>query len=173
MIKNIPVPGIEEYEKGFWEAALESKLVVQHCHDCDQPRFPPRPMCPQCHCLEYPWNQVSGEGEIWSFVVPRPPLLPVFEEISPYAVGLVSIKEYPLIRMIGRLKFNNEQNEDNFRKRLNRYDKFKYIFYKKVQQGFLHQAKAKNKKYLIINSNLNIKENKRIIINRINKIFSI
>ena len=68
MIKNIPVPGIEEYEKGFWEAALESKLVVQHCHDCDQPRFPPRPMCPQCHCLEYTWNQVSGEGEIWSFV---------------------------------------------------------------------------------------------------------
>ena len=114
MIKTIPVPGIEEYEKGFWEAALESKLVVQHCHDCDQPRFPPRPMCPQCHCLEYIWNQVSGEGEIWSFVVPRPPLLPVFEEISPYAVGLVSIKEYPLIRMIGRLKFNNEQNEDNF-----------------------------------------------------------
>ena len=52
--------------------------------------------------------------QIWSFVVPRPPLLPVFEEISPYAVGLVSIKEYPLIRMIGRLKFNNEQNEDNF-----------------------------------------------------------
>ena len=47
--------------------------------------------------------------QIWSFVVPRPPLLPVFEEISPYAVGLVSIKEYPLIRMIGRLKFNNEQ----------------------------------------------------------------
>ena len=47
MIKNIPVPSIEEYEKGFWEAALESKLVVQHCHDCDQPRFPPRQMCPQ------------------------------------------------------------------------------------------------------------------------------
>ena len=37
-------------------------------------------------------------------MVPRPPLLPAFEELSPYIVALVALKEYPSIRMIGRLK---------------------------------------------------------------------
>tara|TARA_Y100000590_G_scaffold106217_1_gene120956 strand:+ start:328 stop:939 length:612 start_codon:yes stop_codon:yes gene_type:complete len=52
------------------------------------------------------------------------------------------------------------------RKNLNRYDKFNYDFYSKVQNGFLKLSKNK-KKYLIINSNLSISQNKQIIINKI------
>ena len=59
------------------------------------------------------------------------------------------------------------------RKRLNRYDKFKYEFYKKVQNGFIHKAKQISSKYLIVNSNIKIEDNKRIIINKINKILDI
>jgi len=59
------------------------------------------------------------------------------------------------------------------RKRLNRYDKFKHIFYKKVQKGFIHQAKLNSNKYLIVNSNIKIEDNKKIIINKINKILDI
>ena len=58
------------------------------------------------------------------------------------------------------------------RKKLNRYDKFKTLFYKKVQAGFIKISnKNKNKKkYLKINSNLNISINKKIIIKKINKL---
>ena len=56
------------------------------------------------------------------------------------------------------------------RKKLNRYDKFKFSFYKKVQDGFLKLAKNKSKKYLIVNSNLDIKLNKKLIINKIDKL---
>ena len=59
------------------------------------------------------------------------------------------------------------------RKSLNRYDKFNYSFYKKVQKGFIKQAKLKNKKYLIVDSNNKINENKRIIINKINNLINI
>ena len=52
------------------------------------------------------------------------------------------------------------------RKNLNRYDKFNYDFYSKVQNGFLKLSKNK-KKYLIVNSNLPISQNKQIIINKI------
>tara|TARA_B100001123_G_scaffold95135_1_gene109677 strand:+ start:1175 stop:1786 length:612 start_codon:yes stop_codon:yes gene_type:complete len=52
------------------------------------------------------------------------------------------------------------------RKNLNRYDKFNYDFYSKVQNGFLKLSKNK-KKYLIVNSNLSISQNKQIIINKI------
>ena len=55
------------------------------------------------------------------------------------------------------------------RKNLNRYDKFNYNFYSKVQNGFLKLAKNK-KKYLIVNSNFPISENKKIIINKLEKL---
>ena len=63
--------------------------------------------------------------------------------------------------MISRLKF---------RKSLNRYDRFNYSFYNKVQKGFLKIAKKEKKKYLVINSNLNIKDNELKIIKTIKKI---
>ena len=56
------------------------------------------------------------------------------------------------------------------RKSLNRYDKFNYTFYKKVQNGFLKLAKRNSSKYQIINSNLDIKYNQSKIIQIINKL---
>jgi len=56
------------------------------------------------------------------------------------------------------------------RKKLNRYDKFTMLFYKKVQSGFIKISNNKKKKYLIINSNFNILINKKIIIKKINKL---
>ena len=71
--------------------------------------------------------------------------------------------------------FLNTVNKKNLklrlkkRKNLNRYDKFDYKFYSNVQSGFLKLAKNK-KNYLIVNSNLPIIENKKIIINKLKKI---
>ena len=56
------------------------------------------------------------------------------------------------------------------RKKLNRYVKFKMLFYKKVQSGFIKISNKNKKKYLKINSNLNILINKKIIIKKINKL---
>ena len=56
------------------------------------------------------------------------------------------------------------------RKKLNRYDKFNYKFYKKVQNGFLNIAKKKKKYYQIIDSNLDINHNKEFIINKIDNL---
>jgi len=55
------------------------------------------------------------------------------------------------------------------RKNLNRYDKFKIKFYSKVQNGFLKLSKNK-KNYLIVNSNLPILHNKKIIINKLKEL---
>ena len=54
------------------------------------------------------------------------------------------------------------------RKSLNRYDKFNNNFYDKVQKGFIKIFKKNPKKYMIINSNLNIKYNEKIILDKIN-----
>ena len=89
------------------------------------------------------------------------------------------LNKYLLKKIKINFTFLNIVNEKNLkkrlfkRKRLNRYDKFKHTFYKKVQKGFISQAKLKSNRYLIINSNINIEDNKRIIINKINKILNI
>jgi len=56
------------------------------------------------------------------------------------------------------------------RKSLNRYDKFNMTFYNNVQKGFLKIAKLKKKKYQLVNSNLEIKTNEKLILNRIEKL---
>ena len=86
------------------------------------------------------------------------------------------INKYLLTNLKVDFTFLNIVGEKNMVKRLskrkilNRYDKFNKIFYKKVQKGFLEISKKNQNKYLIINSNLDINENKSIIINKINKL---
>ena len=89
------------------------------------------------------------------------------------------INNYLLKRINVSFTFLHIVNEKNLkhrllkRKVLNRYDKFKYSFYKKVQKGFVNRARLNKKKYLTINSNIEINKNKKIIINKINKILNI
>ena len=68
---------------------------------------------------------------------------------------------------LNTVNINNMKKRLKNRKKLNRYDKFDYNFYQKVQKGFLKIAKKKNRNYKIIDSNLDINLNKKIIINKI------
>ena len=56
------------------------------------------------------------------------------------------------------------------RNKLNRYDQFNSDFYRRVQNAFIKISKKNPKKYQIINSNLNINDNKEIIITKLLKI---
>ena len=86
------------------------------------------------------------------------------------------INKYLLKNIKIDFTFLNIVNKKNMSKRLkdrkslNRYDKFDYNFYQKVQKGFLKISKKNKKKYQIINSNLDINENKSLIIKQINKL---
>ena len=110
MIENIPLPGINDFDKTFWENCSNNKLSIQHCGSCDQPRFPPRHMCPHCQSTDHKWKIVNGSGQLWSYVVPRPPLLPYFEKQSPYVVGLVLLDGYSNIRIVGRIFTDYKNN---------------------------------------------------------------
>ena len=98
-----------------------------------------------------------------------------------YGMG-VDIK---IIRLINRyllknisvdFTFLNLVNKQNLylrlkkRKNLNRYDKFNMNFYNKVQNGFLKLANKKTKSYQIVNSNLDIKMNEKLILKKIDKL---
>jgi uncharacterized OB-fold protein len=96
-----PVP--DEDGAPFWEYAARGELRVQACADCGEPRFPPRPCCPQCQSFASEWRPTSGKGRIWSYVVPHPPLLPAYAAQAPYNVIVVELAEAPRIRLVGNL----------------------------------------------------------------------
>ena len=87
-----------------------------------------------------------------------------------------ALNKYLLKNIKVNFTFLNIVNKKNLkerlklRKSLNRYDKFKMSFYNKVQNGFLKLSKRQKNKYQLINSNLEIHKNEKLILNRIDKI---
>lgn len=92
--------------------------------------------------------------------------LKIINQINNYLLGKLEIT-FTFLNVVNQ---NNMINRLKRRKKLNRYDKFNKNFYHKVQKGFLKIASKNEKKYKIINSNLKIEQNKKIIINTIDRI---
>ena len=93
----------------------------------------------------------------------------IIETINNYLLKKIKI-DYTFLHIINKKNLNKRMLK---RKNLNRYDKFNYSFYQKVQNGFIKMANLNKTKYLIVNSNNKINENKTIIINQINKLLNI
>ena len=84
-----------------------------------------------------------------------------------------NINDYLLKNIDINFTFLNTVSQENMKKRLkkrknlNRYDKFNNIFYENVQRGFIKIYKKNPKKYMKIDSNLDINHNEKIILNKI------
>ena len=70
--------------------------------------------------------------------------------------------------ILNTVNLSNMKKRLRLRKKLNRYDKFNSKFYERVQNGFIKISKKNPKKYIKINSNLDIDLNENIILNKIN-----
>jgi dTMP kinase len=86
------------------------------------------------------------------------------------------LNKYLLKNIRVSFTFLNIVNQKNLQKRLkqrkslNRYDKFKMSFYNKVQKGFLNLSKKQKNKYQLVNSNLNINNNEKLILDKIDRL---
>jgi len=92
--------------------------------------------------------------------------LNIIETINKYLLKNFKV-DFTFLNVVNR---TNMLKRLKLRKSLNRYDQFSYTFYDKVQKGFLRLSNKNKKKYQIINSNLDIKKNKSLIIKRIEKL---
>ena len=95
--------------------------------------------------------------------------LKFIKEINNYLLKKIRI-DFTFLNTVNR---KNMKNRLMTRKKLNRYDKFNDNFYNKVQKGFIKIAKENPEKYMKINSNLNIENNEKIILNKINDLIKI
>ena len=93
----------------------------------------------------------------------------IIQLINNYLLKKISVG-FTFLHVVNKKNLKNRLLK---RKVLNRYDKFKYSVYKKIQTGYINQANLRKKNYLIINSNIEININKKIILNKISKILDI
>jgi len=87
-----------------------------------------------------------------------------------------TLNKYLLKNIRVSFTFLNIVNQKNLQKRLkqrkslNRYDKFRMSFYRKVQKGFIKLSEKQKNKYQLINSNLEIAKNEKLILDKIDKL---
>jgi len=86
-----PKPPRNQDNAFFWEGVDRGELLIQHCTSCGRLRHPPRPMCPNCQSLEWDTVQSSGRGNVFSFIIPHYPQVPMFE--YPYVVAVIALEE--------------------------------------------------------------------------------
>lgn len=77
--------------KFFWDAADREEFVGQQCGDCGRYRFPPAPMCANCHSLNTNVVKLSGRGKVVSWIKPIHP--PAFGFKEPPSVAVIELEE--------------------------------------------------------------------------------
>jgi len=92
--------------------------------------------------------------------------LNLIETLNKYLLKKIKVS-FTFLNIVNK---KNLQKRLKLRKSLNRYDKFKMSFYNKVQNGFLKLLKKNKNKYQLINSNLDIDKNEKLILNKIDRL---
>jgi uncharacterized protein len=90
-----PAPRASAESLPFWEGVKEKKLLLQHCRSCNQFWFPPSARCRHCLSADFAWEESSGQGRIYTFVVYHRLYHPGFEDELPYVVAIIELDEGP------------------------------------------------------------------------------
>jgi uncharacterized OB-fold protein len=91
--KPVPVPSHES--KPYWEGLRQHRLLMPRCEACDHRWFPPSRHCPACRADKVAWEEVSGRGKVFSYVVFHRTYHPGFADEGPYCVALIQLAEGP------------------------------------------------------------------------------
>ena len=92
--------------------------------------------------------------------------LDLIENLNKYLLKNIKVS-FTFLNLVNKKNLKERLKQ---RKLLNRYDKFKISFYNKVQNGFLSLSKKQKNKYQLINSNLDIDKNEKLILNKIDRL---
>ncbi len=92
-----PVPVPDAASQPFFDAAAEGKLLIKYCPTCSRHLAPAAELCDTCHGTELAWQQASGRGTLYSFVLNYQALHPGFANEIPYNVCVIELEEGPRI----------------------------------------------------------------------------
>lgn len=90
-----PLPTITDENREFWDGAKRGRLRMQKCKACGHIRYPVSHVCPKCLSYGFEWTDLSGRGEVFSYVVFYQLYDKAFEKDIPYNVALVQLEDGP------------------------------------------------------------------------------
>jgi hypothetical protein len=96
-----PLPVASPESEPFWKATRAHRVSVQKCLSCARHWFPPAKLCPHCLSDQHVWDDVSGCGKVFSYVIFHRVFDESFAGDIPYIVALVQLDEGP--RLISNL----------------------------------------------------------------------
>jgi uncharacterized OB-fold protein len=88
-----PEPLLDVWNKPFWDACAEGRLMVQRCKATGRCWFPPGPVSPFAPKAGWEWITSSGKAEVASFVVFHQKYFDGFADELPYNVAMVRLDE--------------------------------------------------------------------------------
>ncbi len=102
MPKQSPIPN--DFDRPFYEAASQDRLVIQYCDACQRWQFPPEAQCAKCESgASLRWREIGGRGTIYSYGVVYDSPIASLQPDQPYNVAVISLDEAPEITMLSHL----------------------------------------------------------------------
>lgn len=102
MPRPIPVP--TDWNKPFWDACNERRLVVQNCTACNLLQYPPEERCNKCRSADHlEWKEVRGRGHIDVAIVIRDSRIKGFREVQPVNFAVITLDEDPGLNFLSNL----------------------------------------------------------------------
>ena len=99
--ENRPGPVPDEDSRPYWEALAAHRLPIQACLTCEELRCPPLPACARCGGVAFRWQEATGRGRIYSWVVAHRAIGNLTPEDLPRTILTVELDEG--CRLLGRL----------------------------------------------------------------------
>lgn len=85
----------------FYKHIAQRKLLGGKCKKCGKIHLPPRPLCDNCFSKEFEWVELPKKGKLLTYTIIH--VAPMqFQEMAPYAVGIVQLTEN--IRIPGMIR---------------------------------------------------------------------
>jgi uncharacterized OB-fold protein len=97
------LPAVTDLTRPFWEAANAGRLAIQRCQACGYYNHPPKPLCDRCQSGDLRFEDVSGEGVVWSFTVMHQRSIAGFQDVVPYVTALVELVEQKHLLLVTNL----------------------------------------------------------------------
>lgn len=91
MDKPYPVP--TPTSQPFWDALNEHRVSLQRCNECQTLIYYPRSNCTTCLSNDLAWEDLSGEGTLYTYTVSRRPTHPAFADEVPQLILVVELDE--------------------------------------------------------------------------------
>lgn len=76
----------------FYKYINQGKLLGGKCKKCGALHLPPRPLCNKCFSQEFEWVEISRKGKLLTYTIIHV-APPQFEQMTPYAVGIIQLEK--------------------------------------------------------------------------------